>query len=203
MLLEAKSEPALATGTYPSELVAVVEHKHQGPLAVPLPAGTARVSTPSSASIPVQVGENRTEHTPAGEPWKLTVGPDADQLTRVVVKEDRKTGRDRDGAAIWHTVVTYELRNASRAPRHRRVVITPGRGRILNLSQAHGLRSEGPSRAVLELDLPAGASRTIEVALDRADPYDTPPPMPMDLLPPPETDEEPPPPPESFPEEAP
>lgn len=192
--LEAKSEPALATGSYESELVAVVDHKHDGPLGVPLPAGTARVSTLSSALLPVLVGENRTEHTPAGEPWKITVGPDAAQLTRVVVKEDRKTGSDRDGSGIWHTVVTYELRNGANAPRHRRIVIAPGNGRILRLSNAEGLRSEGPSRAALELDLRAGESRTIEVAIDRVDPYDRPHPMPVGF-PPPESDFEPPPPP--------
>jgi len=170
--LEARSEPPLASGAYPSELVAVLEHGHQGPLAVPLPKGTARVSALSSAAVPVLVGEDATDHTPAGEPWKVRVGSDADQLTRVVVKEDRRTGRDRDGAGIWHTVVSYELRNASTAPRHRRVLVTPGRGRIERISKAEGLRSDGPARAILELDLPAGASRTIEVAMDRVDPYD-------------------------------
>ncbi|MBI5537623.1 MAG: hypothetical protein HY898_33175 [Deltaproteobacteria bacterium] len=169
--LEARTSTRIQTGSYDATLTAEIEHGYKGGLAVPLPAGTVRTSTSSSQAILMQIGEQPTDHTPAGEPWRVPIAADPEQLTRVIVKNEAFSGRDRDGSAIYRCTVRYELVNRSRSPRHRRVVIEPDRGRILKLSQAPELRSEGPSRAVIETDLPAGATRAIELTLDRVDPY--------------------------------
>lgn len=124
--LEAESQASLQTATVPAGLVVKLDHPHSGAFGVPLPAGHARTSFPSSAGTQVQVGQGAVEHSPAGEPWRVPVAQDANQITRVVVQNERRLGRDRDGAALRRVTLRIEIRDASTDPMRRRVVIAAG-----------------------------------------------------------------------------
>jgi hypothetical protein len=164
--------PLGATGKVAAWMKVKVAHPHAGPLAVPLPAGTVRTSATSASGVRVQVGEAAVEHCPVGEPWRVPVAQDADQITHVKLSNAQRLGRDADGALLQRFTLDYEMRNASDQPRRRRLVLDPQSLRLVRLVRGDGVRLEGPTRAVIEAELGPRQARSWSVVLDVVDPHD-------------------------------
>lgn len=168
--LEAEATVGLGTGEFPSTLQARLDHDKSGPLNVPLPAGVARSNMLSGGGTLVQVGEGAVDHTPAGEPWRVPMGADANQLTHVRLDDEQHMGRSGAGESVTRYTVTLQLRNAADSTRIRRVVFEPGHLRIVGLPESGGATLEGPKRAVLELELTPGQVVKRKIVVDLADP---------------------------------
>lgn len=170
--LEAETTVELRSGTFPSELKAKFTHDKNTPLDAPLPAGTARSNMASSSGSLVQVGQGFVDHTPVGEPWRVLLGSDANQITRVLVEDITPMGRNSAGEKILRHKIRLEVRNAADRPRNRRVIFDPGPMRFLGLPVAGAAKFEGPKRIVLETELEGMKSRVYQLVVDAADPYD-------------------------------
>jgi len=167
--LEAEASVPLRSGSYASVLKARLTHDKGTPLDVPLPAGMARASMLARSGTLVQVGQGSVEHTPVGEPWRVELGSDANQITRVVVADESALGRSAAGEQVVRAKVKVEARNASDRPRLRRIVIEPGHMRFVGLSSAVA-KLEDPKRIVIETTLEAGKAAAFELVVDVADP---------------------------------
>jgi hypothetical protein len=167
--LEAEASVPLQSGSYASVLKARLTHDKGTPLDVPLPAGVARSSMLARSGSLVQVGQGSVEHTPVGEPWRVDLGSDANQITRVVVSDESALGRSAAGEQVLRAKVKVEARNASDRPRLRRIVIEPGHLRFVGLSSAEA-KLEDPKRIVIETTLEAGKAASFELVVDMADP---------------------------------
>jgi hypothetical protein len=172
VVLEAETTVPLETGTFPAELKAKIDNEKKGALGVALPAGVARSNMLSNSGTLIQVGDGGVEHTPAGEPWRVPIGDDANQLTRVRIEDEKPMGRGASGEMIARYTIEVQLRNAADAPRHRRVVIEPRYRRFVGLPTAGGAMLEGPKRLVIETDLAAGKVQSYKIVVDVADPND-------------------------------
>jgi hypothetical protein len=166
--LEAESLVPLQSGSYASSLKARFTHDKGTPLDVPLPAGMARASMQARSGSLVQVGEGSVEHTPVGEPWRVDLGSDANQITRVVVTDETPLGRSPAGEQVVRAKVKVEARNASDRPRLRRILVDAGNMRFVGLSSAHA-KLEDPTRIVIETVLEAGKAASFDLVVDMAD----------------------------------
>jgi hypothetical protein len=170
--LEAETTVPLRSGTFPSELKARLTHDKETPLDAPLPAGTARTNMASASGSLVQVGQGFVDHTPVGEPWRVLMGSDANQITRLLVEEVKPMGRNAAGERILRHKIRLEVRNTADGPRSRRVIFDPGSMRFLGLPVAGAAKFEGPKRIVLETELEGMKSSVYQLVVDAADPHD-------------------------------
>ncbi len=171
VVLEAETTVPLDTGTYPAVLEAKIDNAKRGPLGAALPAGIARTHMTAASKHAVMVGDGEVEHTPAGEPWRVPIGDDANQLTKVRVHDIQQKGPNASGEPVSRYMVDLRIRNASDSPRRRRVVLAPGPLRFVGLPVAGGATLEGPQRIVLETDLAAGQRQAHRLVVDVADPH--------------------------------
>jgi hypothetical protein len=166
--LEAEALVPLQSGSYASTLKARFTHDKGTPLDVPLPAGMARASMQARSGTLVQVGEGSVEHTPVGEPWRVDLGSDANQITRIVVTDETPLGRSPAGEQVVRAKVKIEARNAADRPRLRRILVDPGNMRFVGLSSPHA-KLEDPTRIVIETVIEAGKAASFELVVDMAD----------------------------------
>ena len=166
--LEAEALVPLQSGSYASVLKARLSHDKGTPLDVPLPAGMARASMQARSGSLVQVGQAPVEHTPVGEPWRVDLGSDANQITRVVVTDEAPLGRSPAGEQVVRAKVKVEARNASDRSRLRRIVVESGSMRFIGLSSS-GAKLEDPTRIVIETVLEAGKAASFDLVVDMAD----------------------------------
>ncbi len=171
--LEAETRITAQSGAFPARLMLRFEHPRTGPLGVPLPAGEARTSVTALRGATVLVGTGRVDHTPAGEPWRVPMETDANQITRVIVRNMQRLGTDASGAVARRYDVELQVRNAGRSPMHRRLIFDPEGQRIARLSTLAGLKLEGPTRAVLELDLAPQQHKSFRLTVDLVNPAET------------------------------
>ena len=90
----------------------------------PCPPGLLEPTWDRAQAPLIQIGDGKVEHTPAGEPWRVPIGDDANQLTRLRVEAHESLGRNKSGERVSRYTLDLQVRNAADMARHRRVVST-------------------------------------------------------------------------------